>query len=350
MRRVGDTHPQFNLAQSVSYTQYRCYFSSRKCSLQARYCFLVTRMTPFTVGSWLMCLSATLAAVATADIPCPSCEASETIRLMQATVNTSNTSSFWAVADVPYTAAERKTLEGRLKALGTDLDFLVHLGDIKSGTSKCNQTVIDQTDALMRLSPIPVFMVIGDNEFNDCDIDPKTPLAMWRKKFAGYHQKRWRRKFAVKLMPNRSEVFSFVHKQTLFIGLNLVGGKVHDLNEWNIRHADQLAWIQPLMLAYKSTVHSVVIFGHADPGGNQASFINPFVVFLRQKFPATIPVLYLCGDAHKWANDTAYRNVPNWFRVRLAGGVTEKINKITVDPYRLGNDKSTSFQVERYLV
>lgn len=294
-----------------------------------------------------MCLSATLAAVAAADILCPSCEASETERLMQATVNTS---SFWAIADVPYTAAERTTLEARLKVLGSEADFLVHLGDIKSGASKCNQTVIDQIDELMRLSPVPVFMVIGDNEFNDCDIDPNAALAMWRNKFSGYHQKHWSRKFAVTLMPNRTEVFSFVHKQTLFIGLNLVGGKVHDLNEWKTRHAAQLAWIQPLMLRNRKAVHSVVVFGHADPGANQASFINPFVVFLRKKFPKTIPVLYLCGDAHKWGNNTAYLNVPNLFRLRLTGGVKEKINKITVDPYRLGKDKSTSFQVERYLV
>jgi hypothetical protein len=129
-----------------------------------------------------------------------------------------------------------------------------------------------------------------------------------------------------------------------------VGGLVHDPIEWNTRHADQLAWIKPMMLARASSIHSVVLFGHADPGGNQASFINPFVTFLRTKFPKTIPVLYLCGDAHKWANNTAYRNVLNWFRVRLTGGVKEKINKITVDPLMMGKDKSTAFQVERYLV
>lgn len=308
-------------------------------------------MTPSSFGARLVSLLVAVAVTASSHLLCPSCEASQpestlADRMTQATVDTS---SFWAIADAPYTDKDRKILEARLKLLGSDVDFLVHLGDIKSGKSTCNQTVINKVDALMRLAPVPVLMVIGDNEFNDC-INPKTALNMWRKKFVGYYAKYWTPKFVVNQMPNRSEVFSFVNKNTLFIGLNLVGGLVHNLTEWNTRHADQLAWIKPLMLAHGSSVHSVVIFGHADPGGNQASFINPFVVFLRETFPKTIPVLYLCGDAHRWANNTAYLNVPNLFRVRLTGGVTEKINKITVDPYRLGKDNSTSFQVERYLV
>ena len=129
----------------------------------------------------------------------------------------------------------------------------------------------------------------------------------------------------------------------------MVGGLVHDLNEWSERHARQLEWVKALMLERQSSVHSVVLFGHADPGANQSSFFNPFVVFLRKQFPSTKPVLYLCGDAHKWANNTGYLGVPNFFRVRLTGGVKENINKVTVDPFRLGNDPNTAFQVERYL-
>ena len=309
------------------------------------------RMAPSSVVARLMSLSATIAAIALSHGLFSSCEAVEPERTLadRMTLATLNTSSFWAIADVPYTAKDRVILEARLKVLGTDADFLVHLGDIKSGTSVCNQAVIDQMDALMKSSPVPVLMVIGDNEFNDCT-KPRAALTMWRRTFAGYAAKYWSPKFVVTQMPNRPEVFSFVNKETLYIGLNLVGGLVHDLNEWNTRHAAQLAWIQPLMLAHASTIHSVVLFGHSDPGANHASFINPFVIFLRTKFPTTIPVLYLCGDAHKWGNNTAYRNVPNWFRVRLTGGVKEKINKITVDPYRLGIDKSTAFQVDRYLV
>jgi Calcineurin-like phosphoesterase len=138
---------------------------------------MLFRMAPFSVGARLMSLSAAVAAIAIAHILFHSCEAVEpettlADRMMQATLDTT---SFWAIADVPYTANDRKILEARLKVLGSDVDFLVHLGDIKTGTSVCNQSVINDMDNLLKSLPVPVLMVIGDNEFNDC-INPNQAL------------------------------------------------------------------------------------------------------------------------------------------------------------------------------
>ena len=105
--------------------------------------------------------------------------------------NLSNMTSFYAIADVPYTAYERKILESQLKALKPGVDFLVHLGDIKNGTSSCDQSLVNQIDNIMAKSPVPVLMVIGDNEYNDCKPDPKKALSIWRNKFVGYHKKHW---------------------------------------------------------------------------------------------------------------------------------------------------------------
>lgn len=261
-----------------------------------------------------------------------------------------NKTSFWAIADVPYSFGDREILVSQLRRLESNVDFLIHLGDIKAGRSVCNKTVVDEIDGVLKLSPVPVFMVVGDNEFNDCKtIEPAQALELWKSVFVSYNRKYWTRRFYANRMPNRQEVFAFVNKRTLFIGLNLVGGFVHNQSEWDIRQADQLAWVKSLMLKQKSLVHSVVLFAHADPGKPHANFINPFVVFLRTKFPKNIPVLYLGGHAHKWAYEPRYRNVTNWLRVRLTGGVKEPIVKITVDPDGLGKNPTEAFKVERFL-
>jgi hypothetical protein len=263
-----------------------------------------------------------------------------------------NTTRFWAIADVPYSDLDKTRLGIEMKSLGSDADFLIHLGDIKVRGSPCSQKMLTSIDEKMKLCPVPVFMLVGDNEFNDCqDIQPKAALAMWRNTFARYDVKHWSHKFTVSNMPRRSESFAFVHKRTLFIGINFVGGKVHDENEWKHRHSTQLNWVKRLMLgkARNNLIHSVVLFGQADPGPNHGDFINPFVVFLRKEFSRDIPVLYLCGDAHKWAYNPGYHNVSNWLRVRLTRGLVEPTVRITVDPDGRGRDPTKAFKVERFL-
>lgn len=264
-----------------------------------------------------------------------------------------NLTRFWAIADVPYNDLDKTRLGIKMQSLGSDADFLVHLGDIKNQSSPCTQDALTRVDAKMKLCPVPVFMLVGDNEYNDCtNIQPSVALTMWRKTFSRYDKKHWGLKFNnVRQMPNRSEAFAFVNKRTLFIGINFVGGTVHNVNEWKNRHQTQFNWVKGLMLgrARNKLIHSVVLFGQADPGPNHADFINPFVVFLRKEFPRDIPVLYLCGDAHKWAYNPRYHNVSNWLRVRLTGGLVEPTVRITVDPDGQGRDPTKAFKVERFL-
>jgi len=228
--------------------------------------------------------------------------------------------------------------------LGSNVDFLIHLGDFKPGNSKCDQSRIDQLDDVLKMSPVPVFIVVGDNEYNDCrNISPRKALTHWRNAFERYDVRYWNHDFKVTQLHNRPEIFAFVNKRTLFLGLNLVGGRVHDKQEWADRHADQLSWVKDLMWENKKEIHSVVLFGHANPGRIHSDFFNPFAVF------TDIPVLYMCGDAHKWAYNLKYLGVDNWLRVRLTGHMGEPIVKITVDPEGRGNDPVDAFKVERFL-
>jgi hypothetical protein len=301
----------------------------------------------------MVSLTVAVASLVVARLPCQSTAVNPIIQeptMAPIQPAAPNKTSFWAIADVPYSLGDRKILASQLVGLGSDVDFLIHLGDVKAGRSACNETVLNEIDGILKLSPVPVFMVVGDNEFNDCQtIEPSQALALWIRVFVPYNTKYWTRNFNVTRLPNSQEVFAFVNKRILFIGLNLVGGLVHNQSEWDSRHADQLAWVKSLMLKQKSMVHSVVLFAHADPGKPHAKFINPFVVFLRREFPKNIPVMYLGGDAHKWAYEPRYRNVTNWLRVRLTGGVKEPVVKITVDPDGLGRNSTQAFNVQRFL-
>ena len=260
--------------------------------------------------------------------------------------------SFYAIADVPYSEEERGVLLTQISALnGSAVDFLIHLGDIKDGETDCTQEVIDELDEILKLAPVPVFLVVGDNEFNDCsNISPNRALRMWRDNFVRYDIKYWSHDFKnMTRSPDRPEIFAFVNEKTLFLGLNLVGGLVHDSDEWVDRHADQVAWVKDLMLQYQNEVHSVVVFGHFEPGDDTSEFFNPFIVFIRDDFPSNIPILYMCANAHAWSYKPQSFGIDNWLRVQLTGGEEEPVVRVTVDPDSFGSDPVNTFQVERFL-
>jgi hypothetical protein len=158
---------------------------------------------------------------------------------------------------------------------------LICLGDLKNGKTPCNHETLDYVDSIIR-----------DNEFNDCNIDLKVALDMWETIFVDYETKYREPQFGVHNMQGRPEGFNFYRKRIIFFGLNLVGGLVHNITEWNTRHVEQLNWISSSLTTYKKQIDSVVIFAQASPVLAHSDFINPFVRFLRDKFPIGIPILF----------------------------------------------------------
>ena len=262
-----------------------------------------------------------------------------------------NRTSFFVIGCVPYDEGDRDVLIAQISSLNaTDTDFLIHVGDIKNGESDCSQDILDDVDSILKLSPVPVFMVVGDNEFNDCrNISPDEALDMWRATFVGFNAKYWSRNFEnMTTSSERPEIFSFIHRKTLFLGVNVVGGKIHDTNEWASRHEGDVEWVTENMLEYGSEVHSVVMFGQADADADTADFFNPVVLFLRKRFPSDIPILYVCADTHTWGYTPNMFDLDNFLRVRIKGGVSDPVVRITVDPESTGIDPVDAFQVERF--
>lgn len=166
---------------------------------------------------------------------------------------------------------------------------------------------------------------LEDNEWNDCpNVDQG--FTYWMTVF-GRFEEQWNLPFSVQRHDSRPENFAFVHKRTLFFGLNLVGGRVHRASEWEERLTDLCEWVQQLVdsrvLSPEADADSVVIFGHADPTSHHAAFFDPLADYLEQDLVSKIPFLYLNGDAHVWNYKEKFYRRPNFLRIQVTGGTRD---------------------------
>ena len=85
------------------------------------------------------------------------------------------------IGDMPYTAQQQAAFQGFINAMSADTSFhlLIHVGDIKSGSSACTDAYIGSIrDALNSYSGALVYTP-GDNEWTDCHRnsgDPRNPV------------------------------------------------------------------------------------------------------------------------------------------------------------------------------
>ena len=231
---------------------------------------------------------------------------------------------FYAMGDVPYVEAEDKLLPRQIAALPADAQFLVHLGDIKDGTTPCEETIYQKVAGMLSKSKAPTFIIPGDNEWNDCQ-KPDQGWKYWQKHFRRFDQ-RWQHNFQLSRSKKHDENFVFVHRQVLFVGLNLVGGRVHDPQEWKSRHRDNLEWTTAAIKQHGKQVHAMVIFAHANPQPNHDDFFTPLVAAAQQ---FSKPILYLHGDGHHWIKDQPWE-AKNILRVQVDQGGKAPPLKITI--------------------
>ena len=77
--------------------------------------------------------------------------------------------AFGLFGDTPYNHWERENLPELIAEMDRDeLAFMVHDGDIKSGSSPCSDSVLKGILGVFRKSATPLIFVPGDNEWTDC--------------------------------------------------------------------------------------------------------------------------------------------------------------------------------------
>jgi hypothetical protein len=162
-------------------------------------------------------------------------------------------------------------------------------------------------DLLSNSNSIPTWIVPGDNEWNDLE-DPIQGGKWWQKYYARFDE-RFRPAWKTERQPDRLENFMFVRKGVVFIGLNLVGGRIHDPAEWAVRLPQDAAWIKEVLTRPSmSDVRAAVILCQANPfvikpGEPKDKFKSFLVPFRQAAADWKKPLLFLHSDGHVWIDD-----------------------------------------------
>jgi len=236
--------------------------------------------------------------------------------------------TFYAMGDTPYTTSDFELLPKQVAGIARDADFVVHVGDIKSGALPCVEPFYEKVAAMLRKSGPPVFMLPGDNEWNDCRL-PASGWKLWSKHFMHFDA-RWRHRIPVVRQRVRPENFAFMRHGVLIAGINIVGGRVHDEDEWKTRHRQDYVWLRTNVERAGKELQAVVLLGHASPLKKHDDFFKPFNSLAERTGK---PFLYLHGDGHRWKKDKPFK-ADNIIRVQVDQGGNAPPLKVTVSPGR----------------
>jgi hypothetical protein len=162
-------------------------------------------------------------------------------------------------------------------------------------------------DLLTKDNTIPAWVIPGDNEWSDLE-DPSLAWTWWQKYYSKFEE-RFKPLWKTERQPERPENFVFMHKGVVFIGINLVGGRIHNPKEWLTRLPQDAAWIkQVLTRPSMSDVRAAVVFCQANPltirAGESKEKFEPFLTPFRRAAAAwKKPLLLLHADGHVWKDD-----------------------------------------------
>jgi len=236
--------------------------------------------------------------------------------------------SFGLFGDTPYSAEERRQLPGLLAEMDREpLAFVVHDGDIKSGSSVCSDETFVDILRVFQASRHPLVFVPGDNEWTDChrknngSYDPLERLAKLRELFFAGDTALGQRAMALARQSGDRANAAYPENVrweaggALFVGLNLPGSDNNyqgtgrgggPVEEFVQRSAANRAWLaQSFALARTRHLAGVLIVIQGNPEFEAASAGHPkpgyrdFINQLReetQSFAGQVVLVH--GDSH----------------------------------------------------
>jgi hypothetical protein len=265
---------------------------------------------------------------------------------------------FFAVGDLPYSPSEMEPLRALLAdgAAGGS-PFLVHLGDIKSGSTPCTDDQLREIAGLFRAQPVPVVYSIGDNEWTDCGrkaaggLDPRGRLKRVREIFFGDPSVlRLGALDPIQAGKTFPEIYAFARHGVLVVVLHVVGSN-NGLDRSDTVATAELAgrdrenrrFLERALASPQGrTARALVLAIQANPLFENAAgpagyrgFKDRLVALMR-RFQG--PVLVLHGDTHRFRMDRPLvdpvRGIPfeRLVRVEVPGSPSVGGVWITVDP------------------
>ncbi len=224
---------------------------------------------------------------------------------------------------MPYSQSGANLLDGMIDRINAEpLAFVVHVGDITSGTGPCGDEWLEARRKQFARFKHPFVLLPGDNEWTDCrrtGFDPMERLAQWRSLFC----------FSVKSISlerqkgKYCEHVRWEHDNVVFIGLNIPGGN-NNLSDDPAEHGERMqaayAWLEQAEVLARRHAGLVVLM-QANPfvkprlgGANGFDGILERLRHLGAEMPGK--VLLVHGDTHRYRDDEP---LPGLRRIEVFG-------------------------------
>jgi len=254
--------------------------------------------------------------------------------------------SFGLVGDTGYSSSSvEKFLRVRDAMNAASLEFVGHVGDIKSGTDPCPDSVYGVNLERFNDFDHPLVYTPGDNEWRDCS-DKLGRLAHLREVF--FPDDRSLGDQSLTLLRQSAEFPENVvwhHGPLTFVTLHTVGSENNDgTSEFERRNAANIAWMQAAFdAAAQRNSAAVVILSHANPGfppdatsrADKPGFQSYLEALRAEVQEWGRPVLYVHGDTHTYRVDhpkVLGTTLPNFTRAEVYGPSDENWVRVDYDP------------------
>ena len=283
------------------------------------------------------------------------------------------------IGDSPYGADQVVDFPALVAAINadTDVERVVHVGDIKNGSTLCDTGYFTTIAGYFTTFADPLVYTPGDNEWTDCHrsnngkYDPLERLGTLRDIFfanpsftLGGQAFPLFTQSSVPAFNDIPENASWVEARVVFSTLHVVGSR-NGLAPWfgddttdtlvddparrlaEVDHRTQAAidWLErTFVLARKPKADGVVLFMQADtwPGSTTDGFASIIQRLAALTLDFGKPVLVIQGDSHVYRTDQPLaagdavhgvtQPVPNLTRVVVQGETTSEWLKLRVDP------------------
>jgi hypothetical protein len=215
--------------------------------------------------------------------------------------------TFGVMGDTPYGDGEVRRLDALIGDMNREpLAFVVHVGDIGSGGSGCDDAWLQARKQQFARVRHKMVVIPGDNEWVDCR-DPQARLAAWRTLFC-----------EVPLEVERQggefcEHLRWLAAGFMFVTLNVTGSNnnVRNAEEYRHRMAAVYSWLEESARLAKKGRVGLVILMQADPfillPRDGFAELRERLIRLGAEMPGRLVLVH--GDSHLYRDDEPLPNV-----------------------------------------
>jgi len=270
--------------------------------------------------------------------------------------------TFALLGDTPYGDEQRAIFPALVADINAErgVRMVLHAGDVKSGSSTCDDARFADLAALYNTFEDPFVLTPGDNEWTDChrvaagQYLPTERLAAVRETFFPVPGRTLgQRTMSVTDQPGEQprhrayvENVRFERAGVVFATVHVVGSE-NDLAPWDEleggdrpglrlseffqRRAANLAWIDAAFdRAETMDVAGVLLMLQAEPTDSNG-FRAERSRIVQRATDFGRPVLLVHGDEHAYEVEPGYAGVPNMTRLETFGDTATEWLRVTVD-------------------